>query len=88
MDIFCWGEKSKSRELALKVLERNPANDHAYSILIQTGYDEDIGKIPHYMKENQDVAYALGSHFYQNTAAEKRDLKKTDWSTTYEVNYR
>lgn len=59
------GEKSKSREVALKVLEMNPANNQAYSILIQTGSDEDIEKIPHYMKENQDVAYALGFHFYQ-----------------------
>jgi transcription elongation GreA/GreB family factor/predicted Zn-dependent protease len=58
-------EKSKARELALKILEKNPTNAHAYSILIQTGSDEDVEKIPPYIEENQDVAYALGFYYYK-----------------------
>ncbi|AKB75020.1 hypothetical protein MSLAZ_1759 [Methanosarcina lacustris Z-7289] len=59
------GDKSKARELASKALKKNPVNAQAYSILIQTGSDEDIEKVPQYLKENQDVAYALGFHYYK-----------------------
>lgn len=59
------GDKSSSRDLALEVLDKNPTNDHAHSILIQIGFDDDIEKIPSYMKENQNTAYALGNHFYK-----------------------
>ena len=63
------GDKSNSREFASKTLEKNPVNAQAYSILIQTGSDEDVEKVPPYLKENQDIAYALGGHFYK-----KKDL--------------
>ncbi|MDD3051688.1 MAG: hypothetical protein PHR06_11150 [Candidatus Cloacimonetes bacterium] len=59
------GDKSKARELVSKALNKNPVNAQAYSILIQTGSDEDVEKVPQYLKENQDVAYALGFHYYK-----------------------
>lgn len=71
------GDKSSSRDLALEVLEKNPTNDNAHSILIQIGFEDDIEKIPSYMKENQNTAYALGNHFYKkgNIDEAKKYLK-------------
>ena len=65
------GELSKAKELAFKVLEKNPISSRAYSIIIQaTSNDAEIeniiSNIPDYVKETQDVAYVIGNHAINN----------------------
>lgn len=59
------GDKEKSRFLALEVLAKNFTNPQAHSILIQIGFEEDIRQVPSYLKEDQNIAYALGNHYYK-----------------------
>jgi hypothetical protein len=58
-------DKQSSEKLALDIIKTNPASARAYSILIQTGFYENPEQIPCYVKDNQDVAFALGNFFYK-----------------------
>ncbi len=59
------GDKINSEKLALDIVKTNPANARAYSILIQTRYYNNPEQIPCYVKDNQDVAFALGYSYYE-----------------------
>ncbi|MDD3247969.1 MAG: hypothetical protein PHF18_14150 [Methanosarcina sp.] len=59
------GDKCNSDKLALDVVKTNPANARAYSILIKTGYYDNLEQIPCYLRDNQDVALALGYFYYK-----------------------
>jgi|GEM_PF-1949774 len=72
------GDKDNSKKLALDIVKTNPANARAYSILIKTGFYENPEQIPCYVRDNQDVAFALGYSYY-----EKGDLNKAkEWLET------
>jgi len=59
------GDKSNSEKLALDIVKTNPANARAYSILIKTGFYDNPEQIPCYVRDNQDVAFALGYSYYE-----------------------
>lgn len=59
------GDKDKSKELALDIVKTNPANARAYSILIKTGFYDHPEQIPYYVRDNQDIAFALGYSYYE-----------------------
>lgn len=61
---FLLNECSTSKQLIQKVLDINPMNQRALSILIQMfTKEEELDEIPVYMKETQDVAYAIGNFY-------------------------
>lgn len=59
------GDKENSKKLALDIVKTNPSNSRAYSILIKTGLYDSPEQIPCYVRDNQDVAFALGYSYYE-----------------------
>ena len=59
------GDKYNSEKLARGIVKTNPANARAYSILIKTGLYDNPDQIPCYVRDNQDVAFALGYSYYK-----------------------
>ncbi|TQD27911.1 GreA/GreB family elongation factor [Methanolobus vulcani] len=61
---FLLNDYLNSKKLVEEVLENNPTNARAFSILIQMfTTEEELDAIPDYLKETQDVAYAIGNFF-------------------------
>lgn len=61
---FLLGDTDEAEAYVQKTLERNPANADAYLILIQISTDEEtlekiIAKVPEYLRENPQIAYAI-----------------------------
>ena len=61
---FLLGDTDEAEAYVQKTLERNPANTDAYLILIQISTDEEtleeiIAKVPEYLRETPQIAYAI-----------------------------
>ncbi|RKU09109.1 hypothetical protein C6502_13840 [Candidatus Poribacteria bacterium] len=61
---FLLGDTDEAEAYVQKTLEQNPANTDAYLILIQISTDEEtleeiIAKVPEYLRQNPQIAYAI-----------------------------
>ena len=77
------GEMKEAEEYAKKALEKNPVNTKAYTILVEISTDEEtleevIAKVPEYLQEKPQIAYAIS-----NIAKQHGDLEKArKWRET------
>ena len=77
------GEAKEAEKYAKKALEKNPVNTHAYATLVEISTDEEtleevIAKVPEYLREKPQIAYAIS-----NIAKQHGDLEEArKWRET------
>ena len=77
------GEAKEAEKYAKKALEKNPVNTHAYATLVEISTDEEtleevIAKVPEYLREKPQIAYAIS-----NIAKQHGDIEETrKWRET------
>ena len=73
---FLLGETEEAEVYVQKTLEQNPVNTHAYTILVEMSSDEEtieevIDKVPEYLRETPEIAYAISKIARQHQDFEK-----------------
>ena len=73
---FLLGETEEAEVYAQKTLDKNSVNTNAYAILIEMSTDEEtlekvIDKVPHYLREDSQIAYAISE-----VARQRRDFEE------------
>lgn len=80
---FLLGETEKAADYAKKALDKNPVNTNAHVILVEISSDEEtleevIDKVPEYLREVPQIAYAIS-----NIAKQRQNLEEArKWGET------